>query len=194
MRYSLVLVSLALALGSAACASRQTPPPPAATPPKPAPVVAAPPAVPPGHLARVEVDRVLTTQGPPWVLRRILSEEVIRKDGKFAGWRLVGLPEEWKDLDLKPGDIVTRVNGLPLETPDQAWEAWKSVASSPELKISVMRDGAARQLTLPIDGPPSAETAKALGRDPGPQRASAPQERRGTSLGGTPAGGDEEAY
>jgi hypothetical protein len=141
--------------------------------------------VPPGHLARAEVDRVLTTQGPPWILQRVISEEVLRKDGKFAGWRLVGLPEEWKDLDLRPGDVVTRVNDLPLETPDEAWEAWKSVAKAPQLKISLMRDGAARQLILPIDGPPSADTAKTLGRDPGPSRASAPREKSGS---------DEEVY
>jgi hypothetical protein len=184
--------SLALALGSAACASRQTPPPPPEPPPKVVKALPAPPPAPPGHLARAEVDRVLTTQGPPWVLRRVISEEVIARNGKFTGWRLVGLPEEWKDIDLKPGDIVTRVNGLPLETPDQAWEAWKSVASSPELKISLVRDGAARQVTLPIDGPPSPDTTKALG-SPGPQRASGPPERRGTTLGGTTSG-DEEAY
>jgi hypothetical protein len=194
MRSSSVLVaSVALVFGSATCASRQTPPPPE-PPPKPPAVAPALPAVPPGHLARVEVDRVLTTQGPPWVLRRVISEEVLRKDGKFAGWRLVGLPEEWKDIDLKPGDVVTGVNGLPLETPDQAWEAWKSVASAAQLKITLMRDGAARQLILPIDGPPSADTARALGRDPGPQRASAPRERSGKQLGGGPAEGDEEVY
>jgi hypothetical protein len=132
------------------------------------------PAVPPGHLSRVEVDRVLVTQGPPWVLRRVICEEVLRNDGKFSGWRLASVPDEWSGIDLKPGDVVTRVNGLPLETPDEAWEAWKSVAGAAELKITVMRDGAARQVTLPIDGAPSAETVSALGRDPGPQRAVAP--------------------
>jgi hypothetical protein len=180
----------------AACASTEAPPP---RPPAPPPVVAAPapPAVPTGHLVRAEVDRVLVTQGPPWVLRRIVSEEVMKSDGKFAGWRLVGLPEEWRGIDLRPGDVVTRVNGLPLETPDQAWDAWKSVARAPELKISLMRDGAPRELTLPIDGAPTAETTGALGRDPGPQRPSAPPPARSSiQLGGTqtPEPSDEDAY
>ncbi len=196
-----ILAASALLL--AAC-SREAPPPqtpPAA--PKSAQPTQAGPAAPPGHLLRAEVDRVLLTQGPPWVLRRALVEEVIKRDGKFAGWRLVGLPEEWSAIDLKPGDVVTRVNGLPIETPDEAWEAWRSVASATDLKITVTRDGAAKQVVIPIDGAPSAETAKALltpgprppappGGDAAPAPASA---RRSFSLGGgqdAPSG--EDAY
>ena len=81
-----------------------------------------------------------------------------------------GLPDEWRDIDVKPGDVVTRVNGLPLETPDEAWEAWKSVARSANLTIDVMRDGAAKRIVLPIDGAPSAETVRLLNREPGAQR------------------------
>jgi hypothetical protein len=182
MRISRPLVlacSLALGLGSAGCAS-------SAAPLQLEPAAAAPPAVPPGHLSRVDVDRVLVTQGPPWVLSRVISEEVLGKDGKFVGWRLLGVPEEWSGVDVKPGDVVMRVNGLPVETPDQAWDAWKSVARSADLKLAVMRDGAARQVSLPIDGAPSAETAKALERDPGALRPEAP-ERRSIPLGGSSA-------
>jgi hypothetical protein len=186
--------SLVLALGSAACSSSARPPASAAPTPA-ARVALPPPGAPPGHLVRADVDHVLVTQGPPWVLRRVLSEEVIRADGKFAGWRLVGLPEEWRDIDLKPGDVVTRVNGLPLETPDEAWEAWKSVGRSPELKITLMRDGAARQAVVPIDGAPTDDTTKALGRDPGPQRPAAPAQGRSIPLGGTQTEtADEESY
>jgi hypothetical protein len=195
-RVPLLAASLALAFGSAACTSASAPPPPPAVASRPVALPPAGPAVALGHLARVEVDRVLTTQGPPWVLRRVLSEEVLRSDGKFSGWRVVGLPDDWKDIDLKPGDVISRVNGLPLETPDEFWEAWKSVARAPELKITLTRDGAARQLVVPIDGAPLADTATALGRDPGPQRAAAPPANRSIPLGGgvSAEAGDEEAY
>jgi hypothetical protein len=154
---------------------------------------APPPAVPPGHLSRTEVDRVLTTQGPPWLLRRVLSEEVMEKNGKFAGWRMVGLPEEWMNIDLRPGDIVTRVNGLPIETPDQFWEAWKSVATALELKITLTRDGAPRTLLVPIDGVPSPETSRVLAQGAAPPRPAAEPERRSRTLGGggTDSPGDE---
>jgi S1-C subfamily serine protease len=196
-RRPVLAASLVLALGSAACSSTNARPPAFADPVVSGRVALPPPGPPPGHLVRAEVDRVLVTQGPPWVLRRVVSEEVMRADGKFSGWRLVGLPEEWRDIDLKPGDVVTRVNGLPLETPDEAWEAWKSVGRSSELKITLMRDGAARQAIVPIDGAPTDETTKALGRDPGPQRPVAPAQGRSISLGGgstaEPAA-DEESY
>jgi S1-C subfamily serine protease len=199
---ALLAPALALVLSTGACASTEAPPPKQpARPPVAAAVAPAPPAAPPpsapSRLARADVDRVLTTQGPPWVLRRIVSEEVMKSDGKFAGWRLVGLPDEWRGIDLRPGDVVTRVNGLPLETPDQAWDAWKSVAKAPELKISLVRDGAPRELTLPIDGAPAGETTSALGRDPGPQRAAAPPPASRSSIqigGSTPEPSDEDAY
>ena len=189
-RTALAAASLSLLVGSAACARNAAPPAP---PPPASRAAASGPTVPPGHLARVEVDRVLTTQGPPWVLRRVMTEEVLRSDGKFTGWRMIGLPEDWRDIDLRPGDVVTRVNGLPLETPDEAWEVWKSVARSPELKITLMRDGGTRQLVIPIDGAPVAETLNALGRDAGPQRAAAP-ESRGRTLGGGALEPDQDAY
>jgi S1-C subfamily serine protease len=193
------LLAPALAFALAACSSGEAPPPRAPAPPAASAAAAAPapPAAPPGHLLRAEVDRVLTTQGPPWVLRRILSEEVMKSDGKFAGWRMVGLPEEWRGIDLRPGDVVTRVNGLPLETPDQAWEAWKSVAKATEIRISLVRDGGPRELTIPIDGPVSPETTVQLGRDPGPQHAPPPPSARGSiQIGGAaaPEAPEDDAY
>jgi hypothetical protein len=199
MRPSRFAVACSFALTLAAC-EQAAPPRPAAAPPAP-PVAAAPaePATPAGHLRRGEVDQVLVQQGPPWVLRRVMPEEVIRKDGKFTGWRLVGLPDDWR-IDLKPGDVVSRVNGLPVETPDEAWEAWKSVAKAPEIRISLTRDGAARELVIPIDGALSPETAKALGRDGAPPRAAgapAAPKRGSVQLGGsaaTEAPPEDESY
>ncbi|MFT3764872.1 MAG: serine protease [Minicystis sp.] len=186
-----------LALALAAC-QEAAPPKAPASPAKPAPAASATPAAAAGRLKRPEVDQVLVQNGPPWVLRRILSEEVLSKDGKFMGWRLVGLPEEWRGIDLKPGDIVMRINGLPLETPDQAWEAWKSVAKTPDLRITVMRDGAAREVVLPIDGALSAETLKLLDRGAPPQRAAAPAgppPRKGSvQIGGGGESGEEESF
>ncbi len=103
----------------------------------------------PGHLARGDVERVLR-QGPPWLLRRVVPEEVIR-EGKFIGWRMLSLPEDWK-VDLKNGDIVTKVNGLSIERPDDLWAAWMQMQSAVELRVSIERDGKPRDLVVPIDG------------------------------------------
>jgi hypothetical protein len=193
-----VLAVSALALG--ACASSSAPPKAApaahASAASPGPKPPEPPALPPGRLARADIDRVLTGQGPQWVLRRVMTEEVMRHDGKFAGWRLVGLPEEWRGVDLRPGDVVSRVNGLPLETPDQFFEAWKSMAKALELKIDLTRDDVARVVILPIDGAPTADTSLAMERGPGQRRGPAPQPAsRSVVLGGpAPEGSEDDAY
>ncbi len=158
-------------------------PPPDLGPPPPKEAAAAP--VPRGHLARTDVDRVLTEVGPAWVFRRVLHREVLQK-GKFVGWQLTGLPEEWRDIDLQPGDVVTRVNDLALETPDHAWEVWKSVAKLKAIKVHLIRAGQARILTIPIDGEPDAKVAQRL--EQGAPRA--PAQRGVVQIGGH----EEEVY
>src|SRR5262245_20875098 len=108
-------IVLSAVLAAAASCGGQAPPPaaPAAKPAAPPPKRASLPA---GHLAREDVDAALA-KGPPWILRRVAVEEVLR-DGKFIGWRLVAMPADWKGIDLKPGDVVTTVNGQTLEKPD----------------------------------------------------------------------------
>jgi hypothetical protein len=192
----LLAVSLAFTVALGGCSEG----PAAATTPAKTPVEAradqakAAPAAPPGHVLRPEVDRVLVQQGPPWLLRRVMREEVFGKDGRFAGWRITGLPEEWRPIDLRPGDVVTRVNGKTLETPEEAWEAWKSVASAREIKLALLRDGAPRDLVIPIDGDPSADAVRALDQDaPPPGRAAAKPPRGVVQIGGSePPAGDFE--
>jgi hypothetical protein len=167
----IALVSLAAALPG--CAASQ----PAweddfAAPETPAASQPVKPRSPPGRFARAEVDEVLL-QGPSWILRRIVADEVIR-DGAFVGWRIAALPEEWSHLAIKPGDVVTRVNGAPLERPDDLWAAWAALASAKELKITYEREGAARDLTMPIDGAPTGEVVARLQSNAPPPRPSRP--------------------
>ena len=154
----------------------------------------APATAPLGHVLRPEVDRVLVQQGPPWILRRVMREETFAKDGRFAGWRITGLPEEWRAIDLRPGDVVSRVNGKTLETPEEAWDAWKSVAGAKEIKLAIVRDGAARDLVIPIDGDPTADAIRALEQDTPPTSRPAAKAPRGVvQIGGSePPAGDFE--
>ncbi|UQA58833.1 serine protease [Polyangium aurulentum] len=160
-----------------------------ASPPKPAPAgeaAASAPKTPPDRLRREDLKTVLPS-GLPWLLRRVWPEEVFR-DGKFVGWRLVAIPEEWTGLDLRPEDIVTRVNGKPLETPEQVWEAWTSLATATELRVAYDRNGQARELLLPIEGPPAPELLASLTNPSPPPRKAQP--RKGTIVieGRDPAG------
>ena len=194
----LLAVSLALTVALGGCSEG----PAEATAPAKTPADAratqakAAPAAPAGHVLRPEVDRVLVQQGPSWLLRRVMREETFGKDGRFAGWRITGLPEEWRPIDLRPGDVVTRVNGKPLETPEEAWDAWKSVAGAREIKLALLRDGAARDLVIPIDGDPSADAIRALEQDAPPAGrtpTAKPTPRGVVQIGGSePPAGDFE--
>jgi type II secretory pathway component PulC len=78
--------------------------------------------------------------------------------GKFRGWRIVKLREGdplWTNVDLAPGDVVTMVNGRPIERPEQALTAFQSLAVAKELRVSYERDGARREIAYPIDDEPS---------------------------------------
>lgn len=144
-----------LAVLFGACAS--APPPAAAPPPPAAPATSVQPVsydVPPGHVHRAQLEEVLR-QGPPWVLRQVVPEEVIR-EGRFVGWRVLVVPEQW---ELHSGDIVMRVNGMTIERPEDLWAAWMQVGSAPEIRIAYERNGAPKEWVIPIDGASSAGTA-----------------------------------
>lgn len=148
------------------------------------------PRSPPGRFARAEVEEVLL-QGPVWILQRVEPEEVIRK-GAFVGWRVTTMPNEWAHLAIQPGDVVTQVNGAVIERPEDLWSVWVGVASAKELRVAFERDGAAKELVMPIDGPPSDAVIAKLQSNSAPRPA---QQPKGTIVieEGTPPPPDDEA-
>jgi len=125
--------------------------------------------VPPGSLARSRVDAVLR-KGPPWLLSHVEVEEVLRK-GAFIGWRVMAMPVGWEGSGIKPGDVVTRVNGVGLEKPDDFFSAWTTVAGAKEIRVTYEREGKAEELTMPIVGEPASDTLLALEQEPPPASA-----------------------
>lgn len=107
--------------------------------------------------------------GLPWLLRRVWPEEAF-KEGKFAGWRLVAIPEEWTGLDLRPDDIVTRINGKGVETPEQLWDSWTALATATELRVTYERGTETKEMVLPIEGAPDAELFASLNNPSPPAR------------------------
>ena len=135
------------------------------------------PRSPPGRFARAEVDEVLV-QGPVWILQRVAPEEVIR-NGAFIGWRVMAMPSEWDHLALKAGDVVTQVNGAVIERPEDLWSVWVGLAS-------------AKELVMPIDGPPNEAVIAKLQSTTAPRPA---QQPKGTVVieEATPPPADDEA-
>lgn len=125
----------------------------AASPPREPAVAEAPPPPPStqGEIPRAHLAAVLEA-GLGRFLQGVETEPEL-EDGRFVGFRIVSLypdDERMRAVDLVPGDVVTSVNGLPIERPEQAQHVWGSLRVVSELLIDYRRDGAERQLRFAI--------------------------------------------
>jgi hypothetical protein len=90
------------------------------------------------------------------------------------------LPVEWKDIDLHPGDVVTRVNAMSLETPSDFFSAWTTLSVASELKVSYLREGEPRELSFKIEGAPDPTLAKKMKQAPKEGERPKPSPRKKT--------------
>lgn len=147
--------ALVLVLSLTACGSTSTAPAPATggTPRAAAGAkLQTPPATPDHTLPRSAV-RAVVDQGLGYFLQRVeLDDHPVMAAGKFHGFRIASLrdPDFWAGVDLKPGDVVTGVNGFPIERPEQAQTAFDSLQVASELKVAYDRDGQPRELVYAI--------------------------------------------
>ena len=116
----------------------------------PPPARATPRHPPEGALFRADVN-ALIERGFPQFLQRVEVEPRL-VDGQFRGWSIVNLnPSEfWNGVDLKPGDIVTRVNEKPIERETEAFDVFESLKNSDSLRVAFQRNGQSRVLEYKI--------------------------------------------
>lgn len=85
---------------------------------------------------------------------RQIEVEPEQQGGAFVGWRIVTLPESHPDwLDIRPGDVVTAINRMPLEHPDQAQQVWETLRVSSEVLIELQRNDQEFSIRIPIGEP-----------------------------------------
>jgi S1-C subfamily serine protease len=103
-------------------------------------------------LSRAAVHAVVV-QGLGAFLQHVeLDEHPVFVGGKFHGFRIVALndPAFWRGVDLRPGDVITGVNGFPIERPEQAVSVFDSLELASELRVAYDRDGQPRELVYSI--------------------------------------------
>jgi S1-C subfamily serine protease len=147
------MAAVALVGALTSCGS-SSPPPPAKAPPAPAPrAAAAPKAEPQRPLGTLYRDEVVGTvdAGLGRFLQKVEVEPSL-KGGKFEGFRIVELrpPTFWRGVDLAPGDVVTSVNGLPIERETEAYAAFMALKTSERLSVNYLRNGTQRELVYRI--------------------------------------------
>lgn len=67
----------------------------------------------------------------------------VMQQGKLTGYRIypAGNPSIFNQLGLRPGDVVTSINGIPLTDPAQSMRILASVKTSEQVSITLLRNG-----------------------------------------------------
>jgi hypothetical protein len=102
------------------------------------------------ELQRSAINRTIDEGFGRFLQRVTVEAELV--DGKFVGFRIVRFtePKDWLGVGLVPGDVVTKVNDLSIERPEQAYLAFVALSSRKSLDVVYLRSGHTMRLSLPI--------------------------------------------
>jgi general secretion pathway protein C len=85
-------------------------------------------------------------------LAREVSVLPVMEDGRFVGVRLQGGRDAALvgRLGLEPGDVVTAVNGIELDSPARAADVARTLANARSARVTVRRNGASQTLNVEL--------------------------------------------
>jgi general secretion pathway protein C len=77
---------------------------------------------------------------------------VVLADGRQKGFRVFPGPNRnaFNKLGLRPGDLVTAINGTNLDDPSVGKDVFASLSTAATAKLSVVRDGRAQDVSIDI--------------------------------------------
>lgn len=112
-------------------------------PPPPPPVAANSPDASLERMRRLVAD-------DPAVIGQIMRPQPVFAGGKMRGFRVYpGVNRQaFARLGLRAGDLVTAINGTPLDDKDRAQEIFSTLNSSTDARVSVTRNGRQQELVL----------------------------------------------
>jgi general secretion pathway protein C len=86
----------------------------------------------------------------PGVIGEILRPQAVLADGRQRGYRVYPGPNQaaFNRLGLRPGDLVTAINGTTLDDPSRGGEVFGTLSSVAEARVTVIRNGAQQELLL----------------------------------------------
>jgi len=115
--------------------SMMPPPPPAAS----------------GNDATLERMRRLVND-EPGVIGQVMRPQPVFAGGKMRGFRVYpgSNRQAFARIGLRAGDLVTAINGTPLDDKDRAQEIFSTLNSSTDARVSVTRNGRQQELVLNI--------------------------------------------
>jgi len=86
----------------------------------------------------------------PRLISDVMQPQPVFAQGKQRGYRVYPgrNRQAFLRLGLKPGDLVVSINGTPLDDPARGQEIFRTIGSSSEAHVTVMRNGRQQDLTL----------------------------------------------
>jgi hypothetical protein len=102
-------------------------------------------------LKRSALLRVLDAGLGTWLGAVEVEPKIVR--GRFEGWLLRSLHAGeacWADVDLRPGDVVSRVNHRSVEKPEQAHAVWSALRHAREVSVDFVRGAQSHTLRFAI--------------------------------------------
>ena len=86
----------------------------------------------------------------PGAISDIMRPQPVFTQGRQRGYRVYPgrNRQAFIRLGLRPGDLVTAINGTPLDDPARGQEIFATLGSSSEAHVTVMRNGRQQDLTL----------------------------------------------
>jgi general secretion pathway protein C len=94
-------------------------------------------------------------QGNGALLGGLVRAQPVFVGSKLSGYRIypggrtsIGA---FTHLGLRPGDLITGVNGTPLDDPNRASEILQTLSSSANANVTVLRNGQSQEITLNLE-------------------------------------------
>ena len=97
------------------------------------------------------VDRVRDlVKRDPGMIGDLLRPQKVFAQGQLRGYRVYpgSNPAAFSRLGLRPGDLITSINGTPLDDPARGDEVMRTMGSAAEVRVGVVRNGRPTELTL----------------------------------------------
>lgn len=109
---------------------------------------ARPPAATAGNGVGDELRRIAETN--PGAFTTVVRPQPVFANGVQRGYRVYPGRDRktFSSLGLQPGDLVTSVNGTPLDDPSRGMEIFNSLNSAAQVSVTVERNGQTQQLSL----------------------------------------------
>ncbi|HEX6397284.1 MAG TPA: type II secretion system protein GspC [Steroidobacteraceae bacterium] len=114
----------------------------------PPPPVAA--AAPPNDAAIERMRRLVSDD--PTLIGQVMRPQPVFAGGKMRGFRVYpgANRQAFARIGLRAGDLVTAINGTPLDDKDRAQEIFATLNSSTDARVTVTRNGRQQELVLNI--------------------------------------------